>query len=244
MKEDEVNHPKHYAPRFKSKELECVNIPEKLPFSLGNAFKYVWRAGSKGGYEKSMQDLDKALYYLHKAKECGDYAHEKNLKAARIVWNLLEPDNSARWHVLDYLLYPHMTEPEGTWWEKLKKEVSEEALKRVREESLYNKMNKVLQLYKGYRWECTVQLQYDAGGEYVPVSYVFFGKEPFEDPTSVSPIVVDKNGEVVGLEQDMINEDLHIEDSYYTAGDWSYETAPEEVMNTICDELLKRKESK
>ena len=244
MKEDMVNHPKHYATKFKSKELECLEITKHLPFCLGNAFKYVWRAGDKGGYDKALEDLDKALFYLNKAKEGSDYAAESNLKTPRIVWNLLEPDGSARWHVLDYLLYPHMTEPEGTWWEKLKKEVSDEALKRVQEQSLYNKMNKVLQLYRGYRWNCTVQLQYDAGGEFVPVSFVSFGKDAFLDPATFSPIVVDKNGKVVGLEDDMINEDLRIEASYYIASDWSYETAPEEVMNTICDELLKRKESK
>ena len=234
MKEDEVNHPKHYAARFKAKDIECLNIPEKLPFSLGNAFKYVWRAGSKGGYEKSMQDLDKALFYLHNAKECGDYAHESNLKLARTVWSLLEPDGSARWHVLDYLLYPHMTEPEATWWDKLKEEVSKEALSKSREESLYNKMDKVLQLYRGCEWNCSTSLTYDEGGELVPSTVVSFGRS-FK--YGFSPVVVDGKGVVLGYEKEFET----LPEGSYAAGDWSLEASPEEVMTTICDELLKRK---
>lgn len=243
MKEDMVNHPKHYSSKFKCRELECLNITQHLPFCLGNAFKYVWRAGDKGGYEKALEDLDKAMFYLKRAKEVGDYSHEENLREARIVWNLLEPDNSARWHVLDYLLYPHMTEPEATWWEALKEEVSEEALKRVREESLYNKMNKVLQLYKGYRWECITDLQQDAGGESVPCSIVNFGKHPFDAmDESLYPLVVNEKGEVLGTTFDYGGEALNEGD--YIATDASMEASPEEVMSTICDELLKRKESK
>ena len=235
---DNVNHPEHYKPRFNSKGLQCRAIAERLPFCLGNAFKYVWRAGDKGDYAKCMEDLDKALNYLKRAKEVGDYAKEDNLKVARVVWDVLQPEDTARWHVLDYLLYPHMTEPEATWWKKLKAEVSEEALTRAQEESLYNKMNKVLQLYKGYSWACDTALTTDAGGEQVPSTSVTLGA--YMKDREFSPLVVDFAGKELGLEATLSK----IPEGAYIAGDWSMEASPEEVMTTICDELLKRKEGK
>ena len=45
---DNVNHPTHYKPSFRMRQLECIDITRCLSFDLGNAFKYVWRAGRKG----------------------------------------------------------------------------------------------------------------------------------------------------------------------------------------------------
>ena len=66
---DNVNHPSHYE---KSCSLECIDVmeamfgPERLiVFCLMNAFKYLWRHKNKNGKE----DLDKASWYLNKAKE-------------------------------------------------------------------------------------------------------------------------------------------------------------------------------
>ncbi len=61
---DAVNHPPHYTEGFKTKQIECFDIAKHMNFSWGNAFKYVWRAGKKGGLEKAMEDLDKAKWYL------------------------------------------------------------------------------------------------------------------------------------------------------------------------------------
>lgn len=61
---DNVNHPTHYKPSFRMRPLECIDITRCLSFDLGNAFKYVWRAGRKGDMEKAMEDLDKAVWYL------------------------------------------------------------------------------------------------------------------------------------------------------------------------------------
>ncbi len=61
-----VNHPKHYnASPAKCMRcghpIECIDVVEHMPFSLGNAVKYIWRSGLKGAV---IQDLEKAVWYL------------------------------------------------------------------------------------------------------------------------------------------------------------------------------------
>jgi hypothetical protein len=63
---DVVNHPPHYADH--PSMIECVDIAEHLSFNLGNALKYLWRAGKKHP-EKLDEDLRKALWYLEREKE-------------------------------------------------------------------------------------------------------------------------------------------------------------------------------
>lgn len=38
-------------------------------YLLGNASKYMARIGKKGGVEKSIEDIDKAIHYLAKKRE-------------------------------------------------------------------------------------------------------------------------------------------------------------------------------
>lgn len=38
-------------------------------YLIGNATKYLWRLGRKGGPEKAIEDLDKAMHYLAKKRE-------------------------------------------------------------------------------------------------------------------------------------------------------------------------------
>lgn len=61
---DNVNHPVHYQPLFEMKPLECIDITRHMSFTWGNAFKYVWRAGSKGDKAKMIEDLRKARWYI------------------------------------------------------------------------------------------------------------------------------------------------------------------------------------
>lgn len=61
--EDPVNHPSHYTDGPALGRLECLDITRWLPFDLGNAFKYVWRAGKKDP-AKMAEDLEKAKFYL------------------------------------------------------------------------------------------------------------------------------------------------------------------------------------
>ena len=55
---DPVNHPAHYS---HPSGIECITIAEHMNFNLGNAIKYIWRAGAKG---KIVEDLEKARWYL------------------------------------------------------------------------------------------------------------------------------------------------------------------------------------
>ena len=59
MQHNPVSHPKHYTSH--SSGTECIVIASKMSFTLGNAFKYLFRCDHKG-YPK--QDLEKALFYL------------------------------------------------------------------------------------------------------------------------------------------------------------------------------------
>jgi hypothetical protein len=58
---DAVNHPKHYTNHPSG--VECIQIVEHLNFCLGNAIKYIWRAGEKY-QEKEIEDLEKSAWYL------------------------------------------------------------------------------------------------------------------------------------------------------------------------------------
>ena len=59
MSDDSVNHPKHYTSHPSG--IECITVTEHMNFNLGNAMKYIWRAGEKGNLK---QDLEKARWYL------------------------------------------------------------------------------------------------------------------------------------------------------------------------------------
>lgn len=62
-----VNHPKHYCSHPSG--IECIEIIRHYCFSIGNAIKYLWRAGLKKelGLEdkqKEIEDLKKAAWYI------------------------------------------------------------------------------------------------------------------------------------------------------------------------------------
>ncbi len=46
-----------------------VVIAMKWCYLVGNATKYLWRLGKKGGPEKALEDLNKAIHYLEKKRE-------------------------------------------------------------------------------------------------------------------------------------------------------------------------------
>lgn len=56
-----VNHPSHYQ----GNKFEVIDIIEdyNLGFNLGNAIKYILRAGKKNDY---VEDLKKAIWYLQR----------------------------------------------------------------------------------------------------------------------------------------------------------------------------------
>lgn len=59
--QDEVNHPKHYI--SDPSGIECIQITRHRNFNIGNAIKYLWRAGLKDG-NSDIQDLQKAVWYI------------------------------------------------------------------------------------------------------------------------------------------------------------------------------------
>lgn len=67
MKKDNVNHPSHYTSHPSG--IECISISQYYDFCIGNAIKYLWRAGLKSDEklskkEKQMEDLKKAIWYI------------------------------------------------------------------------------------------------------------------------------------------------------------------------------------
>lgn len=62
---DPVNHPSHYTSSPAACEcglgIECIQVTEHMSFCLGNAVKYIWRAGEKGD---EIEDLTKARWYV------------------------------------------------------------------------------------------------------------------------------------------------------------------------------------
>ena len=60
---DNVNHPQHYA----GTKIEVIDYIEdkNLGFCLGNAVKYISRAGKKDP-TKEIEDLQKAVWYLNR----------------------------------------------------------------------------------------------------------------------------------------------------------------------------------
>lgn len=62
-----VNHPTHYNAHPSG--IECIKVVEWFSFNVGNAIKYLWRAGLKNDGGKShrdatIQDLKKARQYI------------------------------------------------------------------------------------------------------------------------------------------------------------------------------------
>lgn len=58
---DNVDHPKHY--NVHPSGVECIDVVEHFSFNVGNAIKYLWRAGEK---DNQMEDLAKAKWYVER----------------------------------------------------------------------------------------------------------------------------------------------------------------------------------
>lgn len=60
---DNVNKPKHYNSHPSG--IECIDIAEHHDFCIGNAIKYLWRAGIKDS-QCEIEDLRKAIWYIER----------------------------------------------------------------------------------------------------------------------------------------------------------------------------------
>ena len=67
MKQEQVNHPKHYNSHPNG--IECIDIIRHYTCDIANTIKYLWRAGlktelGKDDADKEIEDLHKALWYI------------------------------------------------------------------------------------------------------------------------------------------------------------------------------------
>lgn len=83
--EESVNHPAHYGGA--ENPYEAIKVIEAwgLDFSLGNAVKYISRAGKKAK-DKTVEDLKKAAWYLKRAIERLDGKPEAP-KVVEVAWS-------------------------------------------------------------------------------------------------------------------------------------------------------------
>jgi hypothetical protein len=77
----DVNHPSHYGGKDNPYEAIKVIRAWNLGFSLGNAVKYISRAGKKDP-SKEIQDLEKAVWYINEEIE-NLKLNEKNKKRSK-----------------------------------------------------------------------------------------------------------------------------------------------------------------
>ena len=61
---DPVSRPVHYTQHPSG--VECIQITEHMGFCVGNAIKYLWRAGLK---TDAIEDLKKAAWYVNREIE-------------------------------------------------------------------------------------------------------------------------------------------------------------------------------
>lgn len=61
QKNDPVSYPAHYT--SDPSGVECIQITRHRNFNVGNAIKYLWRAGLKDS-NPQVQDLRKAVFYI------------------------------------------------------------------------------------------------------------------------------------------------------------------------------------
>jgi len=86
---DLINHPPHYTSHPSG--IECIQITEHMNFCVGNAIKYLWRAGLKG--DDAIEDLEKAVFYVQREIERRmqwTSSDPVDLRARDAEWGLVE----------------------------------------------------------------------------------------------------------------------------------------------------------
>lgn len=119
QKHDPVNHPKHYAALPAA--VECIDIARHLPYPLGCAVKYVWRAGNK---DKSLsgQDLDKALWYIEDYEATLNGADAPDFTVAKAIWGLVTAPVGRRTMIIGHIVAGHFgvaADRIRTWKERI-----------------------------------------------------------------------------------------------------------------------------
>ena len=83
---DTVNHPPHYTAHAL---VECIDAVGYMPFPLGNAVKYLVRAGRKDS-DMMDRDIQKAVWYLRWWFRHGDPVHRAERSVQHIGHRLAQ----------------------------------------------------------------------------------------------------------------------------------------------------------
>jgi Protein of unknwon function (DUF3310) len=59
-----VDNPVHYTSHPSG--IECIEVAEHYNFCIGNAIKYLWRAGLKFDGVNEIEDCKKAIWYINR----------------------------------------------------------------------------------------------------------------------------------------------------------------------------------
>ena len=106
IKHDPINHPAHYAGIAAG--IECIDITRHLPFTLGNAVKYLWRAGKKDPAKK-LEDLEKAKWYIwdyldHRVVAADLFTAAAAVFALLPIQDIAEDLNDCRWAIIGSII--------------------------------------------------------------------------------------------------------------------------------------------
>ncbi len=91
-KVDNVNHPPHYTWLKDKCGIEVIDITRHMDFCLGNAIKYILRAGHKQDAsltdnQKEIEDLKKAIWYINdRIKQLGGEVVSNDTLQDAINW--------------------------------------------------------------------------------------------------------------------------------------------------------------
>ena len=87
-----VDHPPHY--KAHPSGVECIQITEHMSFCLGNAMKYIWRAGLKT--DDPVHDLSKAVWYIN--REITKIEKNQEERVRKLVrYEYTESNRSSEW---------------------------------------------------------------------------------------------------------------------------------------------------
>lgn len=108
---DTVHHPSHYAAQALPCHIECQDIRRHLPQAVADAFKYVWRSGSKGTPEDAKTDIRKAVWYLDDFLEHFTVS-QFDFTTAKAVFDLVALVSRETWRAeaLTYLVHGKVNE--------------------------------------------------------------------------------------------------------------------------------------
>lgn len=100
--EDAVSHPSHYT----QYSFEVIDLTERMNFTIGNAVKYILRAGFKD-QDKAVEDLEKACWYLSRYIEKGYDGLNKIVSNVEITEHDVLVMGKDRYEILLIILKAH-----------------------------------------------------------------------------------------------------------------------------------------